>query len=340
MLLTKNEIAYLGEAFKDTTPISLFANTTASPDGSEYETLTKKGIIQGNSYAPEALETLRLIAKPQRCTRLFYQNDFFIVEKYAYRSGEKLTLAENSNGDLLFKDGKELGGVVKSLENLLGRSSLQRSEISTSLGREELMVLLALIDLYRKDTLEGYLSLTPSREAYSLGEIQDELESGFQNGLVRLLKDRYAFPVPGSVALKPLLSGLAKKGCIAVQDGYALAEDYSILGRTFLIPDSFTFCESLQVLEDGKLAMAGGLYASAGVHDHLSFAIQEDEVELSALSSAQMLAVFEEFLKCPKLAEGAPAPKASQAPSTATWTCSCGTVNNGNFCVNCGSKRN
>ena len=335
MLLTKKELAYLSEAFKDTTPISLFSNIDAEPDGSEYESLARKGVIQGNTYAPKALETLRLIAKPELCTRLFYQNDFFIVEYYAYRSGEKLILAENSNGDLLFKDGKELDDLVKPLANLLGQSSLQRADLSASFGRPELMVLLALIDLYRKDTLGGYLSPAPSRAFFSLQEVAEELEGSFSNGLVRLLKDRYGIPVPGRDSLEALLGGLVQKGCAAVQDGYGLAGDYALLGRTFLVPDSIILCESLQVLRDGSLAMAGGLYVSAGIHDHLAFVIQDDTMELSASNPAQLTAVFEEFLKCPKLLE-----EVLEAPSAAaSWTCRCGTVNSGNFCVNCGSKR-
>ncbi len=35
----------------------------------------------------------------------------------------------------------------------------------------------------------------------------------------------------------------------------------------------------------------------------------------------------------------APAPAPQMAPQGAQWTCSCGAVNNGNFCTQCGSKR-
>ncbi|WP_022779032.1 SPFH domain-containing protein [Butyrivibrio sp. AE3009] len=37
--------------------------------------------------------------------------------------------------------------------------------------------------------------------------------------------------------------------------------------------------------------------------------------------------------------QAAPAPAPSMAPSGASWTCSCGAVNSGNFCTQCGSKR-
>ncbi len=37
--------------------------------------------------------------------------------------------------------------------------------------------------------------------------------------------------------------------------------------------------------------------------------------------------------------QAAPAPAPQMAPSGASWTCSCGAVNSGNFCTQCGSKR-
>jgi hypothetical protein len=301
MKLTTKEISYLAMAFTDRTPISLFSNINDTPDGSEYQSLTDKGIIKGGEYNPEALEILFQIAKPERCTRLIIQTDFFIIEKYTYKDGDKLLLAENNHGEIEFKKIDSLKDVISSLSEIFGMSTIKTADISISLKSDEMLVLLAMIDIYRKNALLAYAGQRTFKAAVSVQDIADALKSGIQNSIAQIIVRDYHYAAPAADSIEEILAALIEKKCVSFDDGYKLDKNYELLASNFLIPESTILLETFNISETGKLASSGGLYLTAGIHDIISLMFNEDIIQLVSLSGWQMLAIFEDLMKCPDI---------------------------------------
>jgi hypothetical protein len=339
MILTTKEMAFLLPAFADQTALSLFSNLSATPDGTEHASLTKKGIIQGNSYSPEALEMLLLIAKPERCSRLVVQNEYCIIEKYTYKSGNKAILAENSNGELLFSQPQDFGDVIISLSDLFGLSKIKTIEIFVSLQADELVVLLAIIDIFRKDALMACAGKPTASTAVSVQDITNELSSNFENGLVKILTKNFSCKIPSAQDIGTLLASLIQKNCIAFEQGYKLTESYAALAKTFLVPEAIVLFETFELQGKDELSAAGSVCVTAGLHDIISFSLAGNIIEFSTLSATQMLYTIEEFLNCPTFIKETMQTTPAAAPANNIWGCSCGNTNTEKFCSFCGNQR-
>lgn len=336
MILTTKEIAYLLPSFTQRSAISLFSNITATPDGTENESLTKKGIIQGSGYSPEALDLLTQLANPKRCARVIVKNQFFVVEKYTYRNGDKIIIAENKNGEFVINKIDNFDNVTIELSEIFSMSSIKTANVSIVLSVDEMLILLSIIDIYRKNTLLNYAGKTNQAEVVSIGEITSELQNGFENGLVKMLVKNYNYKVPVSSDVQRLLTSLVSKNCLVLQNGYKLTEPYAILATNFLILQSIVLFETFETMTDGNVSVDSGLSVVAGTHDIISFVFGDNTIELFTVSAFQMLSTIEGILSCP-----ASVIESVQAePSDNSWVCSCGLKNTGNFCSTCGNKRN
>ena len=336
MKLTTKELVYLSAAFTDRTPISLFSNIKATLEGTEFQSLTNKGIIKNNGYNQQCLELLLPATKPERCTRLVVQNDFCILEKYTYKSGDKIILVENSNGDLVFSKPEDFSDVIIGLSEFLGMSKIKTSDISIALSGDEMLVLLAIIDIYRKNALLTYTGQVISSNVLSFQEITNEINGDFENGLVKIITKNFNYKMPLPGALDNILRSLISKNCVVSEQGFKLTEGYATFAKNFLISQSIVLFETFGLMASGEISTAGSLCVTAGLHDFISFSFNNNMIELTSISGSQMLKTIEDFLYCPDVVKDAVQPVQGTGN---TWRCSCGTGNTGNFCSTCGSKR-
>ncbi len=339
MTLTTKEIAYLSPSFTQQTAISLFSNIKATQDGTEYDKLSKKGIIQGNGYEAQALEMLMQIAKPQRCARIIAKNEFFVIEKYSYRSDDKILLVENSNGEFIFKKIEDFNDVIIGLSEIFSMSNIKTADVKVLLKADEMIVLLAIIDIYRKNTLLNYAGNSNQAEIISLQEITNELSKGYENGLVKILIKNYAYKMPMEREIAQLLASLVEKKCLVFKQGYKLSQNYALLATNFLVLDALILLENFQVMANGDVISNGGFFATAGVHNIISFVFEDDNILLSSMSAFQMLSTIESVLECPVFAEEIVQTAQTPPPINNIWQCTCGKTNTANFCPTCGSKR-
>ena len=196
MNLTAKEIAFLAPSFTQTTPLGLFSNIKVETDGTEYDKLVQKGIIKGGGYDPEALEILLQIASPKRCARLVTKNAFFILEKYTYWNDGKLVLAENKGGEFVFRKITDFHDMSIGLSEIFSMSSIKTAEVSVVLPDAEMLVLLAVMDIYRRNTLLDYTGDAKPVMAISQKEILEEAAKGFKNGLVKIITNNYNYRMP------------------------------------------------------------------------------------------------------------------------------------------------
>jgi hypothetical protein len=372
MILTPNEIAYLSASFKGENPLSLFSNITKSPEGNEYKTLSDKGIIVNNAYEAKALDLLMLLTKPEKCSRLIIQNPFFVTEKYTYKTGNRLVLAENNKGAFEISEMADLTQLILSVSEFVSMSKIKTTDITELFSPDELIVLLAVIDIYRKRTLGGYIGSGENEIKLTEEEISAELADGFANGLAKSVINNYKLKRLQIGTLGGLIASLVKKGCIKAGAEIELTPVWAVFAKNFLIPETILLYEMFELDTDGKMMAESTLAITAGIHDIFSLTFDRETFKFETLAAAELIRAVEATLECPSFEKATPSPAqatptaapapaaggarmapppaavrpaapaqpgAAQPAADGSWKCKCGTVNKGNFCVNCGSRK-
>jgi hypothetical protein len=194
MKLTKNEISFLSNKILEKNKIGLFSNVNYDLDGTEEETLILKKIYKDGKISEQEYEILKIVAKPEKCSRLILKDKEFLVEKYGYKSQNTLVLAENDNGDMIFDIHNNLDNTIMELSEFVGMSNIKTSDIDVSLSDDEMLVLLTIIDIYRKKTMHSYWGQEVESKI-DFDEIKTILENPIQNGLLKMIVNNYNYLV-------------------------------------------------------------------------------------------------------------------------------------------------
>ena len=318
MKLTKNEIKYLSASFVPQTPISIFANIEAQPDATEYQSLVSKGVIVGNAYSPEALEMLTLLAKPDRGARFFAQTPDFLMEKYSYRIGDTLILAENNDGVLEFTRIEDVTSLASRFVEAFGMSAYGSSDIDAVFTPGEATVLFALVDLMRKNQLMQYAGMAAGASAFSVEQIAAEIGSDYKNGLAGLFLKNYRLTAPSAGEIAGIAASLAAKGVLSQASGYSLTGQYDMFARKFLVIETIAMYEAFGMLPGGEVATIARLAACAGKNEVMAIFYDGDLVQFNATSPLQLLINIEAFMSCPAFERPPEPPKPVAPPAPAT----------------------
>jgi hypothetical protein len=317
MKLTKNEIKYLSASFVPQTPISIFANIEAQPDATEYQSLVSKGVIVGNAYSPEALEMLTLLAKPDRGARFFAQTPDFLMEKYTYRIGDTLILAENNDGVLEFTKVEDVTSLASRFVEAFGMSAYGSSDIDAVLTPGEMTVIFAFTDLLRKNQLVQYAGMAAGASAFSVDQVAAEIAGDYKNGLTGLFLKNYRLTAPSAGEIAGIVASLTAKGVIAQTAGYTLTGQYEMFARKFLVIETIAMYEAFGMLPGGEVATIARLAACAGKNEVMAVFYDGDLVQFNATSPLQLLINIEAFMSCPAFERPPEPPKPVAPPAPA-----------------------
>ncbi|MEI7885095.1 MAG: hypothetical protein WCI30_07060 [Clostridia bacterium] len=303
MKLTINEITFLSALYEGKTPLSLFANVQAPLDGTESTSLADKGVMENGVLTEAAKEILDIVAMTKKCARVMLKDSNCVVEKYTYKVDNNLVLVENAGGEMLFSMNPNFATTMSELAEFTGMSRIKNTELEILLSVEEMLVLLAIIDIYRKNALLSYVGTGPEKAAVAFSEIIKQLDTPVSNSFVVMLKKNYNYLVPEAKNAKSVLDKLVAKNCIAFNDGYELLAEYAIFAKSMLIPETILMLEALNIQEKGAVSSASALCICAGIKDCASLLFSKNEIELTAISGMQLLQMTENMLKCPEISE-------------------------------------
>lgn len=307
MRLDKKELAFLAQTFANPNPLSLFSSMdgAAALKGDAHHTLEKKGVLAGGKLTQEAGKLLGAAENPQRCTRLVLKDGSYFIEKYAYKSGDAYTLAENDGGEVLLSPHEKLDDALFQLSQWTGMSDLKTFDLNTVLSADELLVLLAIVDIRRADVLLAYLGKETKKEI-SFAQIRQQLDQPEPGSLTRILTGNYHYSVPKIEDTKAILDQLANKKMVIFNGGYALHGSYEEFAEKFLLPQTVVMLETFNLTEKNGIAGAGVLCVCAGMREIVSIVFKEGAAEFASISGRQLLKMAEDFLNCPDV--GRPLP--------------------------------
>jgi len=291
-------MSFLAKKFSNSNPLSLLSSADTTLRGDEQNALEGKGVLAGGKLTQEAGKLLSVAGNPQRCTRLVLKDGSYLIEKYAYKSGDAYTLAENDGGEVLFSPQEKLDEALFQLSQWIGMSDLKTFDLHTVLSWDELLVLLAMVDICRVNELRSYLGMETKKEI-PFAQLRQQLDQPEPGSLTRILTGNYNYAVPKIEDTKAILDQLTTKKIAAYNEGYLLLGSYAEFAKKFLMPQTVVMLESFNLTEKIEIVGAGVLCVCAGLREIVSVVFKEGAVELESLSSRQLLKMMEEFLNCP-----------------------------------------
>lgn len=302
MELLINELKVLKEYFTAASAIGIFSGIDKNNSQEMIYSLEKKGVMKNGVLAREAQKLLEIAANPDVSCRFVLQESSLLVEKYAYRKGAELILAENAGGVLKISKVEDLAETMMNIGDFIGLTQFKHADFEIAVSKDEIYVLLSLFDIYREKTMLSYCR-QQSDPGVTFAEIRSHLDMPNETGLVAMIKGNYGWEIPTiDNTKKALLDCLIPKNVVAFNQNYSLSDEYAVFGSNSLTYQLITTVEVLQTLKDGETALSGILYVSAGLKDNLLFIMGGDKIELSTVSSSYALKMFEGFLKCPSIA--------------------------------------
>lgn len=301
MILSTNEIAYLSRFYPDKTQFSLFANINPTLDGTEEKSLIEKDVCLGGFLSPTAKTVLDVVAGGRRCARISLDNRFCAIEKYTYKKDDCIVLVEVNEDEMTFSIPENLSGTISEFSEFIGLSRIKSADFELLMTSAEIMVFLAIMDLHRKDALYSYLGYTKSNPGLQFSDIVDQFDNPMKNSLVQTIKANYDYAIPQKELIGDILGKFVKEKYIVFNKGYSLVDEFAVFADGLLIPETSITMELFNINMNDQLMGTSVLCIYAGIKDIASLIFSKDGVEISSISSLQLLQMIENFLNCPDL---------------------------------------
>ncbi len=299
MELTLEEITYLGRIFTNKNELGLLSNINVALKGDEEKSLAKKGVLSDGKLSLGMDEFLKTISMPERCCRFVAQVGYLTVEKYTYYKENRIVLAQNSQGNLLFSIDSDLKEIKGHLIDLYGGSNLKTITISLWLQRDELLAFAALVDLYRKEELMCYPSGGQARDSFPIDELREYIEKPTKNGLLNFLITNFKnFSSPAN--LETAVAELAKKSLLIRGDTIRFSQDVLLFAKNFLLIHSVSLLEILN-LTGSQITISAAVFLNSSVHDVIRIQLLDNGVNLSTVTSQEQIDEILWALNCPEL---------------------------------------
>lgn len=253
--------------------------------------------LDGDEQGSTIVELMHAISHANRTARVVYRDNDIVIEKATYNCGSKKVLVERDNDDLAVRAIKDTSRVISELSGVTGMSVIKHSNFSSLLTQNALVVLLATIDLVRKETLSAYIG-EPQNNQISVDTIRLELLTLKEKTLVHMIVTDYGLQTPEDDQIQEGLEELKSLNIIDEHDKrYTLREDYHRFAQFFLIPDTIMLLESFE-LEGKRQRTRTDLAIIAGGKDILHLSMVENKFLVKTLSSMQLLNLAEQYLNC------------------------------------------
>ncbi len=300
MRLNKKEMSFLAKTYPSANPLSLFSSIDEATElrGDEENTLEKAGVLTGGELTEDSDKLLSAVREPQRCSRLVLKDGAYFIEKYGYKLGDDYTLVENDGGEMLISPQENLDEALFQLSQWVGMSNLKTFDLETVLSGDELLVLLAIVDIHRTNALLSYLG-RETKKAISFAQIRSQLDQPEPGSLTRILTGNYNYSVPKIEDTKEILNQLVAKQIIVFNEAYSLLGSYEEFAEKFLIPQTVVMLEAFNLTEEKEIVGAGVLCVCAGMREIITIVFKDGAVEFASISGRQLLKMMEDFLKCP-----------------------------------------
>lgn len=301
MQLTLNELAYIGTLIEGHSDMSFFKQINTQQSGEEKQSLEAKGFFKGGRLSGPLQEASLVMAKATKSARVVMRVSSGVLEKGVYTLGDLQVMVETfgSNIEVSFYEGFDK--VRMDMSEHIGLSLAQHTNLKVMLDAKPLLVLLSIVDWIRRDALRGYVGEAP-KEIMLEKDYATYIQKPMENSLSGLMATFYGIGhihAEDYEAFKPLL---IEKGLIRIDEGVVqFDQEFLLFATHFLLPDTQTVLEAIDARHSERIVTTSQIILSAGIKDNVAFHVTGEGIEMTTISSAELLSRAEQFLKCPDL---------------------------------------
>jgi hypothetical protein len=301
MILSTNEIAFLSGYYTDKTQLSLFANIDATLDGTEEKSLIEKDVCLDGFLSPTARSVLDIVAGARKYSRISLNNRFCELEKCTFKKDDSIVLVEVNEDEMTFSSSENLTGTISEFSEFIGSSRIKSADLEVFMTVAETMVFFAIMDLHRKAALYSYLGYTKSNPGLQFSDIVNQVNNPMKNSLVQIIRTNYNYAMPQKELIGDILGKFVKEKYIVFNKGYELVDQFAVFANGFLIPETIITMELCNMDMNDQFIGFTALCIYAGIKDIVSLIFSKDGVEISSISTQQLLKMIENFLNCPDI---------------------------------------
>ena len=201
---------------------------------------------------------------------------------------------------MIFTLPENFNETIMEFGEFTGMSNVRASNVETLLPINEVLVLLAIADIYRVKAMKGFLG-EPVKDQIYLADIKQQLEVPGKNNLLKMLINNDNLVVPAADEVEHILGKMIDKKIVELHEGYVLQSEFVSFATSVLIPQTLVVLEAFQIHDNGEVITAGALCVSGGIKDTISFIFAGEEIEVSSITGSFLLKIIENYLNCPEL---------------------------------------
>ena len=265
--------------------------------------LTALGICDAEGMiTADKKDIVSSLAMAEAFTRIYLTTPRRVIEYIAYFAPDgRIAGLTNDGGMQQVTLPAPNDAMLELIRQTIGFSRYRSISFTAKLNRAETLVFSAVIDLQRKEMLRKFADgKKAERIAVSGKDVQEMLKippgniQWLSSAFVDLFSQKW-IPKPGDI--DRIFDSLAKKGLITTSgDGFSLSDEGIILTRNHLMPSMYLTLTTGKGQPSGKTNIAGFSCIISGIHDILYIDHNADEVELEAVTSAEIHDYAKTFL--------------------------------------------
>jgi len=315
----------------------------------ERATLVGAGVLDASgSLTPGVRPALDVLGSATAFTRVYISGGLAPYEYLVFfaPSGASASIV-NAGGDMSIASPAHAEEFLAMIGESLGLSSFVAAPFEATLEPAEAIVLSALLDAQRRESLTAILEgrdpeaveLTPA----ALGTLVAKSGTD-REWLVDVLFELTGSDGIDADGVATAIASLESAGLVAkAGKRLRLTGNLLLLGQRLLVLDSALTLTSGALAASGEVAVAGFTCLQAGVHDLLSIDAREGEVELRSVSAAEVGEYARAFLTDASVVDalrtGTGAPQKAAAKAAAFCTgCGAKLAPGAAFCTKCGKQ--
>jgi len=300
LLLTPQDLAYLGTQMTGWTDFSPFASLKANAEEADLDKMKAAGILDmAGKMTPAAREELETMARADACSRILIATPMGTMEKTVFfHEGKKLVADTNAEG-LTVTCPAPAEEFMNLCADLFSTSNLCTVPIDMTLTQAEMSVYLGLCDVVRRRILEqlsgnarDYRKITPE-------QLWRSQAVAWTNGLVRMAAAAMPGEVPDKEELASAVRSLVEKGICEVQEGdVRLRGEALTAAANFMLVDSSVQIDRF-ILHAGKPMGERTFVMYAGLHDIWAMRPAGDVTMLRSISARALLFMIDQAFNHP-----------------------------------------
>lgn len=303
--LSKDNIEKLNYLIQDKNSISILNRFESSElEDEDYKYFEEIGIINKYKLIEKAADhVIETLANPYNTVNIMFTGGVSTYEQSInYNNKMENPVMLTMTPDNVYIKDDDVLGIVDTLKDFVGNSSLKSINYSKKYNENEAHVIAVFLDMERKATLRAFIDEMPfSNNSYNVNMLWRVLNSTGSSiqWYVHILKKIIGeHKVLTQTQVKEALDSLVKRGdIIQVGSLYQPSAELTSLASRMIIVDNVLLVQSVIKKDIDEVVSSGFTCVQTGVHDLLFIDFNGEEVILETISSSKLLNYITSFIK-------------------------------------------